>query len=165
MLTNSQKGLLKRAQAQASLSDADYRDALECVAGVSSSTDPALGDDHLDVLMAYFEAIYWRGVDAGTLQASCKGSAPFRQRDYWAAKNPARNTSRDRWLDAWTEEAIERLEGELLATGVGAGYLVAIKTRVREGTAEKWTPPQWRAYGAALERSLMARRAKVAKGV
>lgn len=157
MLTNAQKGLLKRAQAQAGLSDEDYRDALECVAGVRTSTAPALGDDHLDVLMSYIEAIHWRGVDAGALKTCCNPTAPFRQRGYWATKNTAASTSRDRWTGGHLKEEIDTLERSLMDTGVTPSYISAIRARVASGTATTWTPPQWRAYRAALERTLKAR--------
>ena len=65
MLTNPQKAILKRAQREAGLADADYRDALQTVAGCRSSTDPILTNRHLDKLLAYLEAIHWHAVDAG----------------------------------------------------------------------------------------------------
>jgi hypothetical protein len=65
MLSNAQKWLCKRAQAQAALSDADYRDTWQTVAGVTSSTDPKLTDRQMDKFLALLEAIYWRKVDAG----------------------------------------------------------------------------------------------------
>jgi hypothetical protein len=54
---------LKRAQAQAALDDADYREAIATVSGITdcrSSTDARLSDRNVDILMAYFEAIYWK---------------------------------------------------------------------------------------------------------
>ena len=161
MLTNAQKGLLKRAQSQAGLDDAAYRRALsDCVPGCTTSTDPRLGDDHLDILMAYFEAIHWRAVKAGTLQPSCNASAPFRQPGYWAAKNPAHNTSRDRWTGHQLEDDIARLERELSEDGCSPAYIAAIDRNVRRGTNGQWTPPQMRAYRSALDRTLRARQKK-----
>ena len=70
MLSRPQQILLKRAQREAGLSDDEYRDALQTVTGCRSSTAPALTDRHLDKVLAYFEAIHWRNVDAGELQPS-----------------------------------------------------------------------------------------------
>jgi hypothetical protein len=47
-----------------------------------TSKDPNLTDRDLDKLLAYFEAIHWRAVDAHTLQPSCRADAVFRQRGY-----------------------------------------------------------------------------------
>lgn len=83
MITRDQQILLKRAQAQAGLDDGDYRAALETVTGMAgcrSSKDPRLADEHVDRLMGYFEAIYWREVDAWHLQEPSKGNAVFRQK-------------------------------------------------------------------------------------
>ena len=89
MLSRAQQILLKRAQREAGLLDGDYREALQTVAGCQSSKDADLTDRHLDKLLAYFEAIYWRAVNAGQLQPCCKTTAVFRQPGYWAAKNTA----------------------------------------------------------------------------
>lgn len=158
-LSKPQKALLKRAQAQAGLSDADYREALRELAGVETSTDPRIGDDHLDILMAYFEAIYWRGVDAGQLQPPRIAAAPFWKRGYWAGKNPSGNTSRDRYTGEGLLEEIERLEQALCETGVSIRYLHAIRNRVCRG---RYTPPQQRAYATALRRTLASRQPKPA---
>lgn len=51
MITRAQQILLKRAQAQAGLDDADYRDAIEAVSGIPgcrSSKDSRLTDRHID---------------------------------------------------------------------------------------------------------------------
>ena len=82
MLSRRQQILLKRAQREAGLSDNDYRDALQTVAGCRSSTSPVLTDRHMDKVLAYFEAIHWRAVDAGKLQPSCSATAVFRQGYY-----------------------------------------------------------------------------------
>lgn len=68
MLSRPQQILLKRAQRQAGVDDAEYRDTLESLCGVRSSTDERMGDEHLDVMLSYLEAIYWRTVKSGALQ-------------------------------------------------------------------------------------------------
>ena len=75
MLSRRQQILLKRAQREAALDDAEYRDALATVSGCRSSKDPEFTDRHLDVALAYFEAIHWRKADAGLLPPSCKAAA------------------------------------------------------------------------------------------
>lgn len=136
MLSNPQKALLKRAQREAGLSDEDYREALETIAGVRSSTAPALTDRHLDKLLAYFEAIHWREVTAGRQQVSCSPNAVFRQKGFWAGKNCAGNTSRDRHVD--TKLAVEISEMESLVAFLkggecGPGYFATIRQKVTKG--------------------------------
>ena len=65
VLSRSQNILIKRAQREAALDDEEYREALQAVCGCRSSTDGKMTDRHVDLVLAYFEAIYWRGVDAG----------------------------------------------------------------------------------------------------
>lgn len=154
MLSRAQQILLKTAQRAAAVGDDEYRDTLQQFCGVRSSTDPALGDDTLDVMMAYFEAIHWRGVDAGLLQPSCKATAPFRQRGYWSAKNPAGNTSRDRFTGAQLSIEIQTAEDALHRLGFSLAYVAAIRKRVLQGRA---TPPRLRAYLHALEKTRAAR--------
>ena len=133
MFTRAQQILLKRAQREAGLSDEDYRDALDLIAGCRSSKSPALTDRHLDKLLAYFEAIHWRAVDAGTLQPSGSANAVFRQRGYWAAKNTNQETSRDRFNDGNLEKSVADLEREMAALGFGQGYCAAIRKKVAGG--------------------------------
>jgi hypothetical protein len=80
MLSRAQQILLKRAQREAGLQDDEYRDALEVVTGCRSSTDRDFTDRHLDLCLSYFEAIFWRKVDAGELHTPCSAAAIFRQR-------------------------------------------------------------------------------------
>jgi hypothetical protein len=154
MLSRPQQILLKRAQREAGLPDDDYRDALETIAGCRSSTSPALTDRHLDTLLAYFEAIHWRGVDAGTLQPSCSATAVFRQRGYWAAKNTRQETSRDRFTGENLGQAIADLEDRLAALGCGKGYCAAIRANVCKGREDARA---LHLYRAALERTLKAK--------
>ncbi len=123
MLSRAQQILLKRAQREAGLSDADYRDALETVTGFRSSKDAGFSDRDLDKTTAYFEAIHWRAVDAGELRTSGSATAVFRQRGYWALKNTAAETSRDRFNGRNQGGEIAALETELARLGFGAGYL------------------------------------------
>lgn len=165
MLTNDQKSLLKRAQRQAGISEEEYRDTLERYAGVRSSTDPAVTDEHLDLLLAYFEAIYWRAVDAKTLPAPCKRGEPFVQRGYWAAKNPTGNTSRDRYTTEGINDDIATLERQLTREfGCGYRYFEAIKGKVIPAASSQMTwPAGLMKYKVALERTLAAKRKKASQ--
>jgi hypothetical protein len=160
MLSNPQKALLKNAQRQAALPDADYREALAVVSGfdnLRSSTDQRLTDEHLDKLMAYFEAIYWRKVDAGQLQPLFSGHAPgarpFRQRGYWASKNQRGNTSRDRYHENAIATEIADLERQLMEYGCSLKYFQAIQNTMRQG-GQPFSPVK---YAAALKRTLEAK--------
>lgn len=159
MLTRAQQILLKRAQQEAGLDDADYRSAIATVSGhedCRSSTDPRLTDENADKLLSYFEAIHWRKVDARQLQPSCKPLAVFRQRGYWAGKNRKGNTSRDRHANIEIGHAVNALEDELMKMGYGLTYLSAIQNRI--------VPFSVVNYHAALKRTLAAkRRAAVSK--
>ena len=154
MLSNPQKRLLKRAQSEAALSDDDYRDALQAIADCRSSTSAVLTDRHLDKLLAYFEAIYWRGVDAGRLQCSGSVTAVFRKRGYWAAKNTSQQTSRDRFNGSNLESEIANLEGRLGALGFGSAYCAGIRRRVAQDRTDAHA---MHLYLAALERTLKAK--------
>lgn len=157
MITRAQQILLKRAQAQAGLDDADYRDAIEAVSGIPgcrSSKDSRLTDRHIDRVLAYMEAIFWRGVDSSTLQPSFRPDAVFRQRGYWASKNPAGNTSRDRFTEASLTGDVKRLEAALAELGYGPAYLRGIKARIGEFDLVN--------YRAALNRTLTAKQRAVA---
>ena len=154
MLSNPQKSLLKRAQREAGLSDIEYRDALGTVAGCRSSTDPNMTDRDLDKLLAYFEAIAWRGFDAGTLQRSSSPAAVFRQRGFWSSRNTAQETSRDRYRTANSADDISRLEAELRELGFGAGYCASIRKKVTHGRNDAHA---LYLYGAALKRTIAAK--------
>lgn len=156
MLTNPQKALLKRAQRQAELSDEDYRDILQLVTGCTSSTDPRLGDRHLDVLLSFFEAEYWRKHDEERLQRSCEGNAVFRQaRYFWRSRNTNAETSRDRYAKNKVVEQIAALENEFAALGYGEDYLGTIRDRVTHG-AENIRALH--AYAAALTHTVSTKR-------
>ncbi len=154
MFSRPQQILLKRAQREAGLSDSEYRDALETVAGCRSSKDSRLTDRQLDLLLGYFEAIHWRKLDAGELQPACRADAVFRQRGYWAAKNTRRETSRDRYTKLNLVRAIASLEGELAALGFGAEYCASIRRNVTKGRED---PHALHLYRAALVRTLSAK--------
>ncbi len=110
-----------------------YREWLGTVCGCNSSTDPRLGDHSLDTLLALFEAIHWRKVDAGQLQPSCKATAVFRQRGFWKARNNRAENSRDRYVERSLTEQIEELEKEFAALGCGPHYCETIRQRATSG--------------------------------
>ena len=160
MLSRKQIILIKRAQRQAGIADADYRNDLEQLCDVRSSKDPKLTDGQFDQIMAYFEAIYWREKDKAEGQRlNAKGptsafsiqplALPFLNRGYWANKNPKHNTSRDRYDEQNVRVTIAELEAELIEAGVTNPYCEAIKRKVGNSL---------RAYAAALRRTLYARR-------
>jgi hypothetical protein len=160
MLSRAQQILLKRAQAEAALDDADYRDAIATVSGMAdcrSSTDARLTDRHVDNLLSYFEAIFWKKFDATsplteTMQAVRKANAIFRQRGYWASKNPKNNTSRDRYGETNLQPAVSALEAELAGLGCGMAYCRAIQNKIVPFSLAK--------YLGALNRTVKAKRAK-----
>ena len=154
MLTRAQIILLQKAKREAALDDSDYRDALQAVAGVRSSKDAALSDRDLDLLLGFFEAIYWRAVDAGKLQQHRSPTAVFRKRGFWAAKNPAQHTSRDRFTHSTVEREIAEFESALAALGFGADYCQAIRARAVEGRRD---PQSQLIYRAALRRTLASK--------
>jgi hypothetical protein len=154
MLSRAQQILLKRAQREAGLSDDDYRDALQMIAGCRSSTSPALTDRHLDKLLGYFEAIHWRAVDSGQLQPSCSTTAVFRQRGYWAAKNTNQETSRDRFNESNLGSEIAGLEKQMAELGLGANYCAMIRFNVTKGRDDAHS---LYLYRTALERTLKAK--------
>ena len=160
MLTRAQQILLKRAQQEAKLSDLDYRDAVALVSGMAdcrSSTDARLTDGPVDNLLSYFEAILWRKVDAGELQASCKPTAVFRQRGFWAARNRKGNTSRDRHVELECAKQVVALEDEMHTLGFGFSYLTAIQNNI-----QPWSVVN---YLAALKRTLASKRKKLTQPV
>jgi len=158
MLSRAQIILLQKAKREAGLDDSDYRDALQAVAGVRSSKDAALSDRDLDLLLSYFEAIYWRAVDTGTVQRSGSPTAVFRQRGFWASRNPSQQTSRDRFLKTSIEEEVSSLESALAALGFGADYCEAIRARAVEGRRD---PRSQLIYRAALRRTLASKQKAV----
>jgi len=155
MLSRSQIILLQRAKREAALPDDEYRDALETVTGQRTSKAPTLTDRHLDLLLAYLEAIHFRKVDAGELQPACRSDAVFRQRGYWAAKNTRAENSRDRFTRTAVEQEITRLEAEMAGFGFGAGYCQAIRQKSTHGRSDGRT---LLFYKAALLRTLAANR-------
>lgn len=155
MLSRPQQILLKRAQQEAALADADYREAIATVSGMAdcrSSTDRRLTDGHMDGLLGYFEAIHWRKVDAGELQSACKPDAVFRQRGFWAGKNRRGNTSRDRYVQRDLSAQIQSLEQELHELGYGLKYCQAIQQKLRVNGVFSQA-----AYLGALSRTLKAK--------
>jgi hypothetical protein len=158
MISRRQKMLLKRAQREAALDDAEYRDAIEAVSGCRSSTDARLTDRHVDLALAFFEAIHWRKVDRGELQPSCKPHAIFQQRGYWAEKNPRQATSRDRFSAANSGREVAALEAALGALGFGAEYCAAIREKVAGGRVDGHAG---HLYKAALARTLRAKQKRI----
>ena len=155
MISRAQQILIKRAQREAGLNDVEYREALLVVSGFTSSTDPGLTDRHVDLFLAYAEAVYWFGVDAGRLQPAGDPNAVFRQRGYWANKNPRSNTSRDRFNGSSLASRVADLEAALAELGLGASYCAAIRQKVIQGCNDDRS---LRIYCAALRRTLDAKR-------
>ena len=155
MLSRAQQILLKRAQRQAGIEDAEYRETLQRFAACESSRDSRFSDESLDTILAYFEAIYWRGVDADILQAPCRGDEVFQQRGFWASKNTRAETSRDRYNVAVLSAKIGALESQLERLGCGRSYCQAIREKVTQGGA---TALCLNHYRAALERTLKSKR-------
>lgn len=158
MLSRDQQIRLKRAQQEAGIDDAEYRQALELVTGLPgcrSSKDERLIDRHLDILLAYFEAIFWAKFDRGEVTAPKSPTATFRQRGYWAAKNPAGNTSRDRHHAADLEQQVDQAEADLADLGYGFKYVQAIQARLRAKLGERFNLT---IYLAALHRTLKSKR-------
>jgi hypothetical protein len=157
MLSRAQQIMFKRAQAEAGLGDEEYRAALTMIAGVRSSTDPRLTDRQFDAVMGYFEAICWKERDAGRRPAPGP-KAVFRLPGYWASKNPAGNTSRDRYASNHAQHDVRALEDELERLGFGAGYRRRIRDAVMGDSTISPTPVQLQRYRAALERTLNSKR-------
>jgi hypothetical protein len=158
-ISRAQQILLKRAQREAGLDDPEYREALALVSGCRSSTDPKLTDRGVDLALAYFEAIYWRRLDAGELPPTGKADAVFRQRGFWAQRNPSGNTSRDRYQVAGIHREIAELEAALKQIGFGQSYCDAIRKNVTHGGADGRS--LW-LYKAALERTLRSKQKQFA---
>ena len=162
MISRLQQILLKRAQKQAGLDDADYRDAIQQVTGLPgcrSSKDARLSDEHIDRLLSYFEAIYWRRVGLGELQAPCKPDAVFQKPYFWATKNTRLINSRDRYLASPAnpvKQEIAGLEAGLARLGFGQTYCDAIREKVTPGNRQD--AHGLHLYKAALKRTLAAKR-------
>jgi len=157
-LSRAQQILLKRAQKEAGISNFDYRGSIATVSSMedcTSSTDPRLTDRHCDLLLGFFEAVYWQAVDAGTLQPSCKPAAVFRKRGYWASKNPRGNTSRDRYAEGNLSSKINQVEQALAEFGCRPGYFMAIQNNLR--TNGGFSPA---AYLGAIKRTLASKKRK-----
>lgn len=86
-------------------------------------------------------------------QQSCKPTAVFRQRGYWASKNPKGNTSRDRYGETNLQPAVTALEQELAELGCGMAYCHAIQNKIQPFSLAK--------YLGALKRTVKAKRAKI----
>jgi len=158
MLSKRQRILIKCAQREAGLSDEEYRDALLAVTMTCrSSTDPRLTDRHCDRILAYMEAIYWRGVETGTLQLVCKANAVFRKKGFWALRNSKDETSRDRYATAKVSAEIASLETALQNLGFGRAYCAAIRTNSGGSNSDLRGLYQ---YCAALKRTLQAKQNK-----
>ena len=156
-LTRAQQILLKRAQQQAGVDDAEYRSTLSQLSypDCHSSTDPRLTDRHLDIFLAYFEAIYFRRLDRGEVAPPdfTKRLTPvFQQPGYWAVKNRNGNTSRDRYAEKNFDTQRAALENQLAKMGYGLRYFQAIQNRIR--------PFSQINYIAALKRTLAAKQRK-----
>jgi len=158
MISRPQQILIKRAQREAALGDGEYREALELVSGCRSSTDSLMTDRHVDLALAYMEAIYWHKVDAGVLQPPGNPDAVYRQRGYWAAKNPSGQTSRDRFTGRNLEREIADLEGDLRRLGFGEAYCQGIRARATHGRGDAHA---LHLYRAALRRTLDSKRRAV----
>jgi hypothetical protein len=154
MLSNEQKALLKRAQREASLSDKEYRECLETVAGVTSSTAPEFSDRHLDKALAFLEAIFWRKVDLKELPGPTNREAVFSSRDFWKTRNTSMETTRDRFALEQAQARVQAFEEGLAEFGCGPEYCAAIREKVTKG---KDDVRALNAYAAALERTYRAK--------
>jgi hypothetical protein len=158
MLTRAQQILLKRAQHDAGIDDADYREALRTIASVNSSKDPKLTDEHLDKLLGYFEAIFWRKVNQANADHAARVSKVFQRPGYWASKNTKAENSRDRFATVVMKQDIASLERQLGELGCGLGYCAAI---ARNAHLDLSDPQDLAKYRYALGRSLAAKRKKM----
>jgi len=103
----------------------------------------------MDKLLGYFEAIFFRAVDAGILQPCGGASAVFRQRNYWSNKNTNQETSRERYNRSDVSQAIADLECRLNAMGFGPAYCESIREKVAPGRTD--------AHGLNLYRAALIR--------
>jgi hypothetical protein len=111
-------------------------------------------DRHVDVALAYFEAIFWRKVDAGQLRPACNPDAVFRQRDYWKKKNTNNETSRDRFTGRNLKQEIADLEGQLQAIGFSDNYCAGIRANATHGRNDTHA---LYLYRTALDRTLRSK--------
>ena len=151
MISNEQKAVLKRAQREAMIDDEEYRDILENQLGFGfrSSTDPRMGDRHMDKAMIYFEAIYWRQVDQGTIKLR-NPKTVFTRRNFWKDRNTLASNSRERFASSALAGQIAILEKNMHALGKNSFYLAAIKRNCKS---------DW-GYKIALERAVKANQRK-----
>ena len=89
----------------------------------------------------------------GTLAS--RPNAVFRQRSYWARKNTAAETSRDRFSGRNQGTAIRELEDALSALGCGPAYCATIRQKVCRGRTDAHA---LRLYEAALARTLKSKK-------
>jgi hypothetical protein len=88
----------------------------------------------------------------GDEKNSCKASAVFRQRGFWAGRNRRGHTSRDRFVQQDLGRQITALENELHELGFGLAYVQAIQQKlVASGSFTH------AAYLGALTRTLKAK--------
>lgn len=151
MWSPKQKALIAQARRALRLTDDDYRQDLRRICKVDTSTARQLTDRDLDRIMAYWEAIYWRTLSTQNPLNSQpqNGIKPFLKPDYWARKNTAHNTSRDRYTKAHAEHDAEHFESLLLAAGKNQAYLQTIKRNCHHDPV---------AYRAALAKTCKALR-------
>jgi hypothetical protein len=90
----------------------------------------------VDLVLAYFEAIYWRGVAAGKLQRRSNSGATLRQRCYWARKNARGNPPRDQYAAANASKQVSALEVALGELGLSSAYCPAIREKVMVGRTD-----------------------------
>lgn len=127
MLTRKQRILIKRAQAQAGVSDPEYRALLAGVTRLPScrsSKDDRLTDEHFDAILKFFEAIYWHQLDP-----AAGGTDIFPSPGWWASRNVRGNTTRDRFALGGLHRKIQAAESVLLRLGKDDAYLAAIRRR------------------------------------
>jgi hypothetical protein len=160
MLSADQKKLIKMAQRDLGLPDDEYRETLRSFFGVESCTAPELGDEHLDKLLKFWEAVYWREVDRqrggeGHTSASALPitfpSRVFSTKGFWQARNQPGNTSRDRYIQLGIEAEIGAAELQLRRFGLPPSYCHAIRAKIKN-------PYQ---YLAALKRTIAAKQKKL----
>jgi hypothetical protein len=111
-------------------------------------------DRGVDLALGYFEAIFWRKVDAGDLQPSRSAKAVFRQRGFWARRNTRQETSRDRYNHSSVSQQVSGLELALAELGFNSSYCAAIRRKVTNGRTDDRS--LW-LYSAALHRTLKAK--------
>src|SRR3954463_1617304 len=136
MLSNDQKAVLKRAQREARLSDAEYRECVETVSGLTTSMAPEFSDRHLVKALAFLEAIFWRKVDLKELPGPANREAVFSTRDFWKSRNTQMETSRDRFAAEQARLRIQAFEEGLAEFGCGADYCATIRQKVTKGNSD-----------------------------